>query len=105
MFNGPSNSGKSTLATALQIKIAEMLEGYNINFVHVTCPLNILKEREAKRQNRCIGSAKASFEYLFPKNGYDITIDAYYPQHDCVLKIIDNSREGLFCELWIPIKK
>ncbi len=42
--------------------------------VQVTCPLDVLKQREVKRNNRRIGTAEASFTYLFPKDGYDITV-------------------------------
>lgn len=58
-------------------QLKEMLSAYPICLVHVTCPVEILKQREAERGNRCIGSAEASFEYLYPKEGYDVTIDTY----------------------------
>ena len=31
----------------------------------------------AARGNRCPGSAAASDEYLFPKDGYDLTVDTH----------------------------
>ena len=37
--------------------------------VQVSCPLDTLKKRENERGNRCIGSAEASFQYLYPKEG------------------------------------
>jgi len=43
--------------------------------VKVTCDLEILRKREKERGDRCIGSAEASMEYLWPKEGYDLTID------------------------------
>ena len=52
-------------------QLIEILGKYNFIFVHVTCPLDILKNREKERQNRCIGSAEVSYSYLFPKTGYD----------------------------------
>ena len=35
----------------------------------------ILLQRESARKNRCLGSAESSYAYLFPKDGYDLTVD------------------------------
>ena len=43
--------------------------------VLVSCDIDILKKREKERGNRCIGSAEASLEYLYPKDNYDLTVD------------------------------
>ena len=43
--------------------------------VRVSCDIEILRKREAERGDRCPGSAEASLEYLWPKEGYDICID------------------------------
>ena len=43
--------------------------------VRGACPLAVLCERERARKDRCIGSAEASLRYLYPKDGYDITVD------------------------------
>ena len=98
LLNGPSSSGKSTLAKALALletvsgviidhvitserifdQLTEHLSSYPIRSVHITCPPDIpdiLKSRELARGNRCIGSAEASAEYLFPKEGYDLVVD------------------------------
>ena len=56
-------------------QLTQMLAGYRLLAVHVTCPLQILREREIARKNRCLGSAEASFTYLYPREGYDITVD------------------------------
>ncbi|MBQ4258019.1 MAG: GNAT family N-acetyltransferase, partial [Clostridia bacterium] len=52
-----------------------ILRGFPICTVRVDCPLEILRERELRRGDRCIGSAQASYEYLYPKEGYDLTVD------------------------------
>ena len=143
LLNGPSSSGKSTLARALQARITEernerytivsiddfmklsqeetiyeddvfdisgdmcektlqdlrvcdgviidhvitsqrifcqlnqMLRGYPLCLIHVTCPLEVLRKREIQRHNRCLGSAEASYTYLFPKDGYHLTVDTH----------------------------
>ncbi len=52
-----------------------MLWAYPLRMVHVTCPAEVLRERERARGDRCPGSAESSAEYLFPKDGYDLTVD------------------------------
>ncbi len=56
-------------------QLKEMLYAYPLRLVHLTCQLEVLRKREQARGNRCSGSAEASAEYLFPKEGYDIIID------------------------------
>ena len=51
------------------------LTSSRIRLVRVSCPLRLLRERELARGNRPPGSAEASEEYLFPKNGYDLAVD------------------------------
>ncbi|MBR4879636.1 MAG: chemotaxis protein, partial [Clostridia bacterium] len=53
------------------------------------CPVEILREREKARGDRCVGSAESSFTYLFPKDGYDIEVDTHKITADeCAEKII-----------------
>ena len=69
-------------------QLAESLHTYRLYRVHVTCPLSILQEREKQRGDRFIGSAQASAEYLYPKDGYDITVDTHAMSADaCALHI------------------
>lgn len=56
-------------------QLLDLLGRYPIRRVHVACPLEVLLQREFARQNRCLGSAEASFTYLYPKEGYDLTVD------------------------------
>ena len=55
--------------------LKEALSSCHMRTVHVTCPLHLLKQRELERGDRSPGSAEASAEYLFPKEGYDLVID------------------------------
>ena len=50
---------------------------YPVYKVHVTCPPEVLQQREAAREDRCPGSASASFAYLYPQDGYDLTVDTH----------------------------
>ena len=56
-------------------QLMESLGHYPICKVQVTCPLAVLRKREEERRNRWIGSAEASYTYLFPQTGYDLTVD------------------------------
>ncbi len=57
-------------------QLKNAMEDYTLFEVHVDCSLEILKKREQERKDRCPGSAKASATYLFPKDGYDLTVDS-----------------------------
>ena len=56
-------------------QLKETLRGYPLRPVRVTCPLEVLRKREEARGDRCRGSAEASDMYLYPKDGYDLTVD------------------------------
>lgn len=71
-------------------QLIESLKLYDIYLVHVTCPLFELRRREEERKNRCLGSAQASYEYLFPKEGYDLTVDTFVSTaKECSLQILN----------------
>ena len=71
-------------------QLQDQLGQYPIRTVHVTCPLEVLLQREFARQNRCLGSAEASFTYLYPKDGYDLTVDtSAMTSAQCAGKIVD----------------
>ncbi|MBO4562203.1 MAG: DUF3795 domain-containing protein [Clostridia bacterium] len=44
--------------------------------VLVSCDPEVLRERERSRGNRFPGSAEDSLKYLYPKEGYDLAVDA-----------------------------
>lgn len=56
-------------------QLTSMLGECCIHTVHADCPLEVLLQREQARGNRCLGSAEASYTYLFPRDGYDLTVD------------------------------
>lgn len=58
-------------------QLKEAVSPNRLWLVHVTCPLEIIRKREQERKDRCLGSAEASYTYLFPKEGYDLTVDTY----------------------------
>lgn len=75
-------------------QLMDALKGYDLCLVRVTCPLPELKRREKARQNRRVGSAQASDQYLFPQEGYDLTVDTYWSSiEDCVLRVMEALKE------------
>ena len=69
-------------------QLVKMLCAYPLRLIRVDCPLEVLREREKARKNRCLGSAEASYEYLFPKDGYELTVDTHrMSTAQCALEI------------------
>ena len=56
--------------------LIQILAGYKMKTVLITCSLETLRKREAFRGDRFPGSAEASLQYLYPKDGYDLYIDS-----------------------------
>ena len=56
-------------------QLKETLSAYPLRMIHITCPVEVLRERERARGDRCSGSAETSAEYLYPRDGYDLTVD------------------------------
>lgn len=71
-------------------QLIEDLGFYDIYLIHVTCPLLELERREKERKNRCLGSAEASYRYLFPTDNYDLIVDTFQLSvEECSLQITD----------------
>ena len=56
-------------------QLQKNLSSCHLQTVRITCPLDVLRKRELERGDRSPGSAEASEEYLYPKEGYDLTVD------------------------------
>ena len=57
-------------------QIVELLEGFDIFFVGVHCPLDELERREVARGDRPIGDARRDFETIHGHAIYDLELDA-----------------------------
>ena len=55
--------------------LTNALRSCELQTVRVTCPLAVLRAREKARGDRCPGSAESSDTWLWPKKGYDLTVD------------------------------
>ena len=80
-------------------QLKEMLYAYPLRTVHITCPTEILREREQARGDRCAGTAESSAAYLYPRDGYDLTVDtgAKSPRENAQAIFEKLSHEGSFC--------
>ena len=58
-------------------QLTEALKPHELIRVKVTCPPDELLRREKARGDRHPGSAEASCTWLYPKDGYDLTVDTY----------------------------
>ena len=56
-------------------QLMDALSGVSLLTVRVTCSRQALIDRERARGDRCPGSAEASLQYLYPRDGYDLTVD------------------------------
>jgi chloramphenicol 3-O phosphotransferase len=71
-------------------QITKALKYCDIYLIQVTCPLAELVRREIQRGNRNLGSAEASYQYLFPKETYDLTVDTFQLSvKECSLEIYE----------------
>ena len=71
-------------------QLKEAVSPQHLWMVHVTCPLEIIQKREQERKDRCLGSAEASYTYLYPKEGYDLTVDTHFMTTlECANKIFE----------------
>ena len=55
--------------------LAAALDAVPVLFVGVTCPLDVVLERERARKDRTIGQAAAQFEVVHRAGGYDVEVD------------------------------
>lgn len=81
-------------------QLIEALKFCDIYLISVTCPLHELIRRETMRENRCLGSAEASLQYLFPQETYDLTIDTFQtPLEECtsqIMKALQNEPNAVY---------
>ena len=77
-------------------KTTELLHDYPALFVHVTCPPEVLAQREKARGDREIGLAVSQLKVLHPLcETYDLTIDTHaQTTEECVDKIISALETG-----------
>ena len=71
---------RESLATAI---------AHGARLVAVTCPLDVLEQRERDRGDRTIGQARAQHEYVFQRATYELTLDtAKQSVEECADRVI-----------------
>ena len=71
-------------------QLTEILQEYKLIKVQTKCPLNELERREEERKDRYVGSAEASYEYLYPKEGYDLILNTFeLSSEECAKRICE----------------
>jgi chloramphenicol 3-O phosphotransferase len=94
-----SDEGKNVVVDTVMITVqkhdlfreyVELLKGYPVCFVHVTCPVFELQRREKERGDRSIGQAEGQLPMLNPMDGYDVVVDTYQDSMDsCVDQVME----------------
>ena len=56
--------------------LLDAITGFQMKTVLVSCDIETLRRREVERGDRCVGSAEASLQYLYPQSGYDLCLDS-----------------------------
>ncbi len=71
-------------------QLTDILREYKMIKVQTKCPLNELKRREKERKNRYVGSAEVSYQYLYPKEGYDLILNTFeLSSEECAKRICE----------------
>jgi chloramphenicol 3-O phosphotransferase len=55
--------------------LLDALDGLEVTFVGVRCPLDVVEERERARGHRVIGQARGHFDIVHAHGAYDIEVD------------------------------
>lgn len=75
--------------------LRESLRGHDVLFVAVHCPLELLSEREMRRGDRPLGSAKRDFETIHLGKRYDLELDTLDGVDRNVERILAAWRSGV----------
>ena len=84
--------------------MVEALEGVNVTFVGVRCPLEVIEERERERGSRVLGQARGHFEVVHRQETYDVEVDTSRLSPQEAAQVIAShlrhgSRPGAFARL------
>ena len=81
--------------------LCDLLEKHNVFFVAVHCPIDVLTEREHRRGDRPVGSARRDFETIHVGKLYDLELDGRDDVNRNVEKILSSWRSdklySIFC--------
>lgn len=79
------------LEQAWQQEMDKIFQNHNVLYVGVTCPLEVLEQREKARKDRTLGQAGAQYNIVHKYMKYHLVVDtSVTPIDDCVKTIINN---------------
>jgi chloramphenicol 3-O phosphotransferase len=78
---------------AWMARLVELLDGFDVFFVGVRCPLDELERREAARGDRPQGGARRDFETIHGPATYDLEVDGRRPPEETAREILATWRE------------
>lgn len=82
------------------VECAEALTGIPTLFVGVTCPLDVVEERERGREDRDIGLARSQIDVVHAHGPYDLTVDtSEKTAEECAQIIAERFAQGDFSAL------
>ena len=68
----------------------DVLDGFEVLFVGVRCPIDVVNAREAKRPGRFPGTATSHFDRVHSHSQYDIEVDTgNATPRECALQIVE----------------
>lgn len=76
--------------------LAARLEGHEVLFVGVICPLEVVVERERSRRDRTIGQAAAQLDVVHRAGGYDVEVDTSVQGPEAAADVIATAIEAGF---------
>ena len=69
---------------------AQLFAGMNAFLIGLTCPLEVLEQREKDRKDRTLGQAKLQFDVIHKYTTYDLELDtSKLAMDECAGQIID----------------
>lgn len=86
---------------------AELLSDYEVLFVGVYCPVEVLREREKQRKDRRVGLAEGQLEHVHAGKTYDIEVDtSKNTPSECATQIVEclKNRDNLEKQIQTAMK-
>lgn len=69
---------------------AELFAGMNAYIIGLTCPLEVLEEREKNRKDRTLGQARLQYDIIHKCTQYDLELDtSKLTTEECAEKVIE----------------
>lgn len=72
-----------------------LLEGVEVLFVGIRCPIEVVEQRERNRSNRFLGQARGHFDIVHAHGIYDLEVDtSVLTPEEAALRIAERAKNG-----------